>query len=133
MRQLVLTDETLKYGSRITRRAITPNFPQVNKSTSESFKKRLQSTPEVKALAMQNMAARPEERSLPETLLTYFLQVLGAVTAIIFGVFGILSWSDGDIAKRQAETALQQADTANFLALVALCAQASQGGSVSIT
>lgn len=78
------------------------------------------------------MAARPEERSLPETLLIYFLQVLGAVTAIIFGVFGVLSWSDAKIAKQQAETAVQQANTANMLALVALCAQGSQAWSVSI-
>lgn len=56
------------------------------------------------------------DRNLPETLTTWFLQVLGAASAVIFGVYGALSWQNSNDAKRQA-------DMANLVSLVALCAQ----------
>ena len=79
----------------------------------------------------QNTVISSEQRSIPETILIWFLQVLGAVAAIVFGVFGILSWSDANVAKQQADRALDQANAANMPALVALCAQGSLGEDVS--
>lgn len=62
---------------------------------------------------------RDNERNLPETILVWFLQILGAASAIIFGVYGVLSWQNSDTAKSQS-------DMANMLALIAVCAQGSE-------
>ena len=51
-------------------------------------------------------------------LITAFIQVVGLAAAIIFGIFSVLSWKDAQAAKVQAETA-------NTLALAAICAQIS--------
>lgn len=71
------------------------------------------------------MAARADDRSLPETILVWFLQVLGAVTAILFGRFDVLSWQAADQANSIS-------DVANSVALVGLCAQVTSGGNVSL-
>lgn len=74
------------------------------------------------------MDSNATERSLPETILLWFLQVLGAATAILFGTFGILSWNVADEANSLANEANQLAneanrltDTANMFTLVTLC------------
>lgn len=77
------------------------------------------------------MAPPTDQRSLPEVILLWFLQVLGAVTAILFGTFGILSWAVADQANTKADIANTQADTANLVSLVALCAQLVSGTDVS--
>lgn len=77
------------------------------------------------------MAVIIKERSLPESILTWFLQVLGAVTAILFGAFGVLSWQAADEANTKSDLANSQSETANIVALVALCAQLTSGTSVS--
>lgn len=78
-----------------------------------------------------------DERSVPERILLWFLQVLGAVTAILFGVFGALSWQvAGDanelsskaielsrVANTKADVAKSQSDSANLVALLQLCDQ----------
>lgn len=81
---------------------------------------------------------RRDERSLPESILLWFLQVLGAVTAILFGTFGILSWQLADQANQlssgantKSDQANSQANAANVVALVALCAQVSADTNVS--
>jgi hypothetical protein len=56
----------------------------------------------------------PPERSLPEVILIWFLQVVGVVAAIVFGVFSTLSWFES--VKSTNEAAL-----ANAIALVSLC------------
>lgn len=85
------------------------------------------------------MAVQHDERSVPEAILLWFLQVLGAVTAILFGVFGALSWQvageANDLstaaldlsreANRKADVAKSQSDSANLVALLALCDQIS--------
>lgn len=83
-------------------------------------------------------ATRSDERSLPEIILLWFLQVLGAVTAILFGAFGVLSWQVADAANQlsraaneKSDLANSQSDTANLVALVALCAQIEAGTNVS--
>lgn len=90
------------------------------------------------------MAVQQHDRSVPEVILLWFLQVLGAVTAILFGVFGALSWQaakDADglsdkafelskEANRKADVAKSQADSANLVALLALCDQISEAESV---
>lgn len=77
-----------------------------------------------------SMAAIRKERSLPETILVWFLQVLGAVTAILFGAFGVLSWQAANEANSKSDLANSQSETANIVALVALCAQLTSGTSV---
>lgn len=84
------------------------------------------------------MAISTKEQSLPESILVWFLEVLGAVTAILFGAFGVLSWqaaneanTKSDLANSQSELANSQSETANLVALVALCAQLTSGASVS--
>lgn len=72
------------------------------------------------------MAPRSNHRSLPEAILLWFLEVLGAVTAILFGVFGVMSW-------KAADEANSRSDTANLVALVALCAQLGTADDVSPT
>lgn len=85
------------------------------------------------------MTVQRDERSVPEAILLWFLQVLGAVTAILFGVFGALSWQVADEANdlstaaldlsreanRKADVAKSQSDSANLVALLALCDQIS--------
>ncbi|KAI3392555.1 hypothetical protein diail_5526 [Diaporthe ilicicola] len=73
------------------------------------------------------MASMTDHRSLPETILLWFLQVLGAVTAILFGAFGVLSWQVAGEANQLSKSANSQSDTANLVALVALCAQIATG------
>lgn len=80
-----------------------------------------------------------EEQSLPATLLVWFLEVLGAITAILFGTFGILSWQVAGEANKLASNANQFAEdanaltnTANMLALVALCGGSLSGTNVSL-
>lgn len=77
------------------------------------------------------MASTPTHRSLPEAILLWFLEVLGAVTAILFGVFGVMSWKAADEANKKSDTANSRSDTANLVALVALCAQLATGDDVS--
>lgn len=72
---------------------------------------------------LTSMPAPSGQRILPETILLWFLQVLGAVTAIIFGTLGILSWLVADQANVKSDVANAQSDTGNLVALVALCAQ----------
>ena len=62
------------------------------------------------------------EESLPSILLLWFIQVVGLAAAIIFGVFSVFSWIDAQAAKAQA-------DTANLLALTALCASSANQNS----
>lgn len=81
----------------------------------------------------QSMASIPDHRSLPEAILLWFLQVLGAVTAILFGAFGVLSWQVAGEANQLSRSANSQSDTANLVALVALCAQIATGDDVSPT
>ncbi|KAH8783227.1 hypothetical protein F5883DRAFT_538115 [Diaporthe sp. PMI_573] len=73
------------------------------------------------------MASLPNHRSLPEAILVWFLEVLGAVTAILFGVFGVMSWKAADEANQKSDIANSRSDTANIVALVALCAQLTTG------
>lgn len=77
-------------------------------------------------------------RTLPESILLWFLQVLGAVTAILFGAFGVLSWQLSNESNRlsgaanaKSDLANAQSSTANLVALVALCAQVGADNSVS--
>lgn len=70
------------------------------------------------------MTPRHNHRSLPEAILVWFLEVLGAITAILFGTFGIMSW-------KAADEANSRSDTSNLVALVALCAQLDTGDDVS--
>lgn len=49
----------------------------------------------------------------------WFLEVLGAVTAILFGVFGAMPWKAAS-------------DAANLVALVALCAQLTTGDDAQV-
>lgn len=76
---------------------------------------------------------RRSERTLPESILLWFLQVLGAVTAILFGAFGVLSWQLTNDSNRLSSTANAKSDTANLVALVALCAQIGADTNVSGT
>lgn len=87
-----------------------------------------------------------EEKSLPEIILTWLLQVLGAITAILFGTFGVLSWQVAGEANRLTNDANQLADdangltneangladTANMLALLQVCGGVS-GTNVSFS
>jgi hypothetical protein len=65
--------------------------------------------------------------SLPDIILTWFIQVVGVIAAIVFGVFAVLSWTEAqDDAKRareQADAFRSQANTANLIALAAICVQ----------
>jgi hypothetical protein len=65
--------------------------------------------------------------SLPDIVLTWFIQVVGVIAAIVFGVFAVLSWTEAqDDAKRardQADAFRSQANTANSIALAAICVQ----------
>lgn len=70
------------------------------------------------------MTSRHNHRSLPEAILVWFLEVLGAITAILFGTFGVMSWKAVDEANSRS-------DTSNLVALVALCAQLDTGDNVS--
>lgn len=93
------------------------------------------------------MAIQHDERSVPETILLWFLQVLGAVTAILFGVFGALSWQKAEdanglsteaielskVANSKADVAKSQSDSANLVALLQLCDQISTAEDVSQT
>lgn len=65
------------------------------------------------------MAVRADERSLPGVILVWLLQVIGAVTAIIFGTFGVLSWRVADEANRLAADANDKSDRANSMSDVA--------------
>lgn len=58
-------------------------------------------------------AALQDERNLPERILLWFLHVLGAVTAILFGVFGILLWQSASEANTLASNTDEKADLAN--------------------
>lgn len=51
---------------------------------------------------------------LASIVLTWFVQVTALAAAITFGIFSVLSWT-------AAENAKEQANTANLLALAALC------------
>lgn len=51
-----------------------------------------------------------------KTILIWLLQVVGVSSAIVFGMFSTLAWQNSEIAKSQA-------DAANLLSMVALCAQ----------
>lgn len=79
-----------------------------------------------------------EGRTLPESILLWFLQVLGAVTAILFGAFGVLSWQVASesnqlssAANAKSDLANSQSSTANLVALVALCTQLGADSNVS--
>lgn len=74
-----------------------------------------------------------EERTLPESILLWFLQVLGAVTAILFGAFGVLAWQAASESNQLSQTANAKSDTANLVALVALCAPIGADADVSMT
>lgn len=77
------------------------------------------------------MASLSTHRSLPDAILLWFLEILGAVTAILFGVFGVMSWKAADEANQKSDIANSRSDTANVVALVALCAQLATGDHVS--
>lgn len=77
------------------------------------------------------MATQAEMRNTPETILLWFLQVLGAITAILFGVISALSWQAADVANQLAGAANAKSDAANLVALVALCAQVTSSPDVS--
>lgn len=79
------------------------------------------------------MASRNNHQILPEVILLWFLEVLGAVTAILFGIFGVMSWKAADEANEKSDVANSRSDTANLVALVALCAQLGTGDDVSPT
>lgn len=79
---------------------------------------------QVPSLEFKIMTSRHNHRSLPEAILLWFLEVLGAITAILFGIFGVMSW-------KAADEANSRSDTANLVALVALCAQLEAGDDVS--
>lgn len=79
------------------------------------------------------MASSNNHRSLPEAILLWFLEVLGAVTAILFGIFGVMSWKAADEANGKSDIANSRSDTANLVALVVLCAQLGTGDDVSPT
>lgn len=74
-----------------------------------------------------------QERTLPESILLWFLQVLGAVTAILFGAFGVLAWQAASESNQLSQTANAKSDTANLVGLVALCAQVGADDDVSVT
>jgi hypothetical protein len=62
------------------------------------------------------------QQTFSEAATSWILQVVGVCSAIVFGVYSILSYRDAEIARQQAETA-------NLFSLLALC---SQVGSVSL-
>lgn len=64
------------------------------------------------------MAREEDEEDIYTTIITAFVQIVGLAAAIIFGTFSVLSWKDAQAARIQAETA-------NTLALAAICAQIS--------
>jgi magnesium-transporting ATPase (P-type) len=79
---------------------------------------------------MPLLSQSPDEvrnSTLPDIILTWFIQVVGVIAAIVFGVFAVLSWTEAqDDAKRardQAEAFRSQANTANLIALAAICVQ----------
>lgn len=74
------------------------------------------------------MASRRNHRILPEAILLWLLEVLGALTAIFFGVFGVMPWKAADEANGNSRS-----NTANLVALVALCAKLGTGDDVSST
>lgn len=85
-----------------------------------------------------SMANQREDRSVTETIILWCLQVLGAVVAILFGVFGALSWQvacqANDLSREaniKADVAQSQSDSANLIALLALCDQISTAEDVS--
>jgi hypothetical protein len=63
-----------------------------------------------------------ENTNLLERLVILILQIVGFVGAILFGVFGILSW-------KASMKAVDQANSANLLAFLALCSQSSNDAS----
>lgn len=64
--------------------------------------------------AQQITVVKYRDDDLASIFLTWFIQVTAVAAAITFGNFSVLSW-------RGAETAKEQANTANLLALAALC------------
>ena len=69
------------------------------------------------------MARSDVDEDIYTDIITAFIQIVGLAAAIIFGTFSVLSWKDAQAARTQAETA-------NVLALAAICAQfSSQVGS----
>lgn len=62
----------------------------------------------------------------------WFLEVLGAVTAILFGVFGAMSWKAASEANQKSDIANDRSDAANLVALVALCAQLTTGDDAQV-
>lgn len=60
---------------------------------------------------------------LARTILIWLLQVVGVSSAIIFAMFSTLAWQNSEIAKSQA-------DAANLLSMVALCAQLDRADEV---
>lgn len=92
------------------------------------------------------MTTQSDQPSVPETIQLWFLQVPGAVTAILFGTFGVLSWQVADEANDLADNANglaskanelakdanKYANDGNLLALVTLCAGGLAGTKVNI-
>lgn len=79
------------------------------------------------------MASRRNHRNLPKAILLWFLEVLGAVTAILFEVFGVMPCKSADEANGKSDIANSRSDTANLVAVVALCAKLGTGDDVSST
>ncbi|KAH8892466.1 hypothetical protein GQ53DRAFT_840858 [Thozetella sp. PMI_491] len=57
------------------------------------------------------------QEPLSARIVVWMLQIIGTAAAVVFGAWSILAWKDAEEAKSQAQAA-------NALALVALCAQA---------
>lgn len=84
--------------------------------------------------AVQNVTiVRARDDDLAGIVLTWFVQVTALAAAITFGIFSVLSWivsqkavdqanAAAQSAQDQANAAQEQANTANLLALAALCA-----------
>lgn len=79
------------------------------------------------------MVSSNVHRNLPEAIFVWFLEVLGAVTAILFGVFGAMSWKAADEANQKSDIANDRSDGANLVALVALCAQLTAGDDAQVS
>ena len=65
-----------------------------------------------------------EKAGVGDRILILILQIVGFVTALLFGVFSILSW-------KLSEKAIAEANTANIISFLSLCAQITSENNVS--
>lgn len=90
------------------RRAVTDQMAQYVEKQSDAT--------QILGYAVRKLCALVEaQKSTSDLIWILFARALATIAALAFGVFSILSWQD-------AQTAIKQANAANILALVAVCA-----------